>query len=1081
MKVDMDGHEETCRRSEVMRLWWPALVLVILGILSMGGMAVYQIRRGNELGDLTKLDNSLGIFNDRIIYIHGRLLEDSLKMVQVDSGQIIARIDSALSLEKKLAERLFVGHPGLDLPAVFASSARTDGLHDLLQHMRDDYLRLTSISPNDTTYGAVAKSVHERADEVLMAVTSLRHRLLDHTEADLHKYHDMHTFITLLWVLAMVVALLGLIYSAHRSLALTSALLSSERNFRLLFEDAPLAYQSLDGEGRILRVNRAWLDLTGYEMQEVIGKKFTSFLSPESAESFMSEFETFKQNGELHGRVVTLVKADQTPVEVSTDGRIASDSEGEFARTHCILHDVTERIRSENAVRTERQRLFDVLEMLPGFVYLQKADYTITFANREFRRLFGDPKGHVCYSLLRGRDHPCDDCSTVDAMQTGASTVNKWDSNGRTYRVSGFPFVESDGSRLILKLGVDITDLADKERLIQEHKEKYEQLYNNALAGLFRTRVDDGMVIDCNDRFAEMFGFSNSKEMIGRSVCDYYAEPETRRKLVTMLHEKKHVHDFEAQLLPPHGKTVWVLNSVRLSPDGRFIDGVMADITDRKRTQAALRATEERMKLLAAGVEQSAGTVCITDPHGTIQYVNPAFEKLTGYSALEVYGKPASVLRSGKHSREFYKDLWTAITAGRNWSGNIQNKKKNGELYWERRVITPVVDRDGKVTNYVAIGEDITSETVAQQKLMEADKMAAVGMLAAGVAHEFKNYLGGIIGNASFALDELEESDNMTLAKETLQGIIEMGERANEVAMSLLTYSKARPLEYSCQDLRTVIRNTVALVDKELRKRSIELVTYLEDAPEVEVSAGKIQQLLMNLIINAEQAIPSQGVITIALFNDQSRIRLAVGDSGAGIAEENIFRIFDPFFSTKGVWGKDGIVGTGIGLSICRNIAREHQGDLTVESVVGAGTTFTLTLPVSHDQAPAEVVTELGERPRRMLVFSITNDILSHYFKDACAHDIGMLTVNSFDQVTENVRSTTDIVICDARFTGMMELTALAEALRHRGVPYLVVNAGGRDYRLAEMYQHSLVTFSDLPEFDKLEKYVFASEEPARC
>ena len=1066
-------------RPLLFRQWLPAIILIVLGTASMGAMAIYQTRRADELSTLRELDVHLMNLNLRISEIHRRLAEDSLKGPQTDPRLVISLIDSASQYEQLASQQPILAEPELE-PALRATlTQKLADVFKALRHVRSEYVEFSEISTSGHERDSLADRLHSASDDILSLSTSLRHDVLDHTESDLDRYHRLHAQIAALWLMAIAVALIGLVFMSRRSAALTGALMSSEKNFRLLYEDAPLAYQSLDSEARIHKVNQAWLDLTGYSEQEVIGKPFVSFLTQASSDVFDENFSKFLSRAEVHGSSFSLLKADGSTVVLSADGRISREPDGGSTRTHCILHDITERVKSDNAIRAERQRLLDVLEMLPGFVYLQNSDYSISFANAEFRRLFGDPGGRPCYAALRDRESPCENCTSDSDLESGSVSLNKFQRDGRSYRVSGFPFTDSDGSRLILKLGVDVTDLMEKELQLKEHKERYENLYNNALAGLFRTEVDDGKVLECNDRFAELFGFSDTRELIGRSVTEFYADQNDRDRLVLELKKHGYIHDFETRLFTLSGRTVWVLNSVRLSPDGRYIDGVMTDITDRKRTQAALQATEERMKLLAASVEQSAETVCITDSRGSIQYVNPAFEKITGYSAAEVYGKSTAMLRSGKHTNEFYRNLWDTINSGVTWSGNMQNKRKNGEIYFERRVITPVVDRDGTVTNFVAIGEDITSETVAQQKLMEADKMAAVGMLAAGVAHEFKNYLGGIIGNASFALDELEDSDDLAIAKETLNGIIEMGERANEVAMSLLSYSRARLHEYSRQDLRTVINNTVALVEKELRKRSIELVTYLEDTPDVEISAGKIQQLLMNLIINAEQAISSRGVITVALFNDKSRVRLAVGDSGPGIPEENLSRIFDPFFSTKGVWGKDGVVGTGIGLSICRNIAREHNGDLGVESVVGAGTTFTLTLPVNDRQLPMEAAEPTVSRRRRMLVFSMSNDILSHYFKEACAVGVDMLTVNSFDKITENIRSTTDVVLCDAHFTGMMELMALADVLLHRGVPYIVVNSGGRDYQLSDLYEHALVIFQDLPEFDKLKKYLCYSEEPA--
>lgn len=362
---------------------------------------------------------------------------------------------------------------------------------------------------------------------------------------------------------------------------------------------------------------------------------------------------------------------------------------------------------------------------------------------------------------------------------------------------------------------------------------------------------------------------------------------------------------------------------------------------------------EEKLHRLSSALEQSPVLVVITDTAGIIQYTNPKFSETTGYTAEEAIGQTRRLLRSGEHNQEFYEKLWSTIRSGKVWVGRIKNRRKNGELYWERELIAPIHDRSGRIVSYVSMGEDISEELMAQQKLMESDKMAAIGTLAAGVTHEFKNFLGGIVANASFALDHLDE-DGIELARETLNDIIDIGESASEVTTSLLTYSRSQSTISTSVDIEDLITRTLKLANKELSGLSIDVATHFDNVPQVRVSVGRIQQLFLNLILNAKHAIGSHGVITIAVSNTKEHIQVKVGDTGKGIPTSHMQRIFDPFFSTKGVWGTDEVAGTGLGLSICRSIARDHDGDLTVESVVGKGTTFTLSLPIAGVQEAAE-------------------------------------------------------------------------------------------------------------------------------
>jgi len=514
--------------------------------------------------------------------------------------------------------------------------------------------------------------------------------------------------------------------------------------------------------------------------------------------------------------------------------------------------------------------------------------------------------------------------------------------------------------------------------------------------------------------------------------------------------------------------------NIEVSIKGRILDWSFQAVPNQNiihcyafdKTKSINQAQE--LKKLSMAVSQSSNFVCITDTEGSIEYVNPAFTKIIGYSMVEVIGKPTSILKSGKHDKQFYRQLWETIGNGKTWSGVIHNRKKNSELFWAKETITPIFDEKHKIINYLSIGADITNELLTQQKLIESDKLAAIGTLAAGVAHEFKNYLGGIIGNASFAVDELDDEKGIEVARETLTEIIEMGEKANDVAMSLLSYSRSNPEDKKMENMQEIINKSTHLVAKEMKSNDIEIVTHFDKVPPVEVSASKIQQLLLNLLINAQHAIKSNGVITLALLNKEDRLELKVADTGSGISEDIINKIFDPFFSTKGVWGKDEVVGTGMGLSICRNIAREHDGDLTVESALGIGTTFTLVLPLQNEDKQ-HLKTKLHQRPEiKGLIFSLDKSILTKYYKKACEFNIRIMIVDDIIRVPKKLDAIADFVICDSKFPGKVELLKLVERCKLFNIPFVAINCGMMEYQLEEFYNFSLANFKALPDFEKI-------------
>jgi two-component system NtrC family sensor kinase len=722
-----------------------------------------------------------------------------------------------------------------------------------------------------------------------------------------------------------------------------------------------------------------------------------------------------------------------------------------------VVRDITERKQAEEALHEQyekREELERILNRTPAVVFLWCAaeGWPVEFVSDNVDQFGYKPQdfypGGIPYADII---HP-DDLERVVSEVTQHSSQEIYDSFTQEYRivtktgeicwVDDRTWIRRDEDGIITHYQGIIVDITERKRA-EEKLRLFSQAVDSSIDGIAVGNLE-GRITHVNDAFTRMFGYSR-EELIGKEIASLYAEDQIPKleEAVKATIEGGWAGELVAKKKDGKLFPMAVTASRVVDNEGKVIAQMAShqDITDRKRA-------EQELRKLSVAVTQSANMIVITDTEGIIEYVNPQFSQLTGYSLAEAVGKPISILKSGKQGSEFYKELWQTITSGKNWTGRLQNRRKSGDIYWERKTITPIFDKGNHIINFLSVGEDITTEIIAQQKLVEADKMSAVGMLAAGVAHEFKNYLAGIIGNASFALTELEEEGGLQLAGETLSKIVEYGEKANDVAMSLLSYSRARPEEVNQEDIKKIIRNTVGLVEKDMKSLSIEVVTYFEEVPEVEVSTSKIQQLLLNLLINAQHAIKSKGVITIALLAENDHVMIKVGDTGVGIPPENLSKIFDPFFSTKGVWGKDELVGTGMGLAICRNIARDHGGDLTVESIVGAGTTFTLTLPVSRNDETVLAQLLRKEQELKVLIFTLDKSIVSHYFKQAC--------------------EIADLVICDAKFTGKIELYKMVETCRRLEVPYVMINCGTIEYQLADLFESSSASFKQLPDFSRL-------------
>jgi len=378
---------------------------------------------------------------------------------------------------------------------------------------------------------------------------------------------------------------------------------------------------------------------------------------------------------------------------------------------------------------------------------------------------------------------------------------------------------------------------------------------------------------------------------------------------------------------------------------------------------ARARLDQER-QLLSTAIEQSAESIIITDPQGIILYVNPAFERVTGYARAEALGQRPNILKSGRQNEGFYQKLWATISAGQVWQGRFVNRKKEGALYTEEAIITPIIDPYGQIVNYVALKRDITQELQREEQYRQAQKMEAIGRLAGGVAHDFNNLLTVITGYTDLLLSHY--TGDAALSAD-LKQIARAGERAARLTRQLLAFSRKQVLQPTILDLNEIITDLDKMLQR-LIDENISLVPMLaQNLGRIKADPGQIEQIIMNLVVNARDAMPNGGKLTIETANvylneDYANrhvdvksgwyVMLAVTDTGIGMDAATQSKIFEPFFTTKNDQG------TGLGLATVYGIVSQSSGHIWVYSELGQGTTFKIYLP--QLEQPAEPV----NRPR---------------------------------------------------------------------------------------------------------------------
>ncbi len=555
---------------------------------------------------------------------------------------------------------------------------------------------------------------------------------------------------------------------------------------------------------------------------------------------------------------------------------------------------------------------------------------------------------------------------------------------------SGSPFIveaharrakNSTGKVIVHVVMREITNRKKAEQILYQEKTRAQNYLN--IAGVILLTLDQtGKVIMINKKGCEILGYPQ-QEILGKNWFSEFAPFETSTKMQDFFNK---IIAGKEPLPSTHESTVVTKAGTRrtiswkntLLYDGKEISGTLSsgeDITDRQ-------AIEAQLHLQSAALEAAANVIVITDKDGKIVWANQAFSEISGYSREEAVGKNPKILKSGFHNEHFYADLWNTILTGNIWHGEIVNRRKDDRLYTEEMTITPVRNRDGQIDHFIAIKRDITERKRLQQnleqanieleanthklertlqemdnknkqlqetqnQLIQSEKLAAVGVLSSGIAHEIKNPLAII----SLSIEEFEAiSDKLDDQSKTfIQMIKRAAERANNVIIELLRFARASDLKVDSVNLFNLVEGTFILVRNSSKLKGVDLKHEYEDK-QITLQGDRIllEQVFFNLLVNAIDATERGANVTVKTYrsakfdnsNSTPQVIIEVTDTGNGIAPEILPRIFEPFFTTK-EQGK----GTGLGLSTVYTLLKRHNGTIDVESTLGVGTKFTITLP----------------------------------------------------------------------------------------------------------------------------------------
>jgi two-component system, cell cycle sensor histidine kinase and response regulator CckA len=751
------------------------------------------------------------------------------------------------------------------------------------------------------------------------------------------------------------------------------ALRNSQERLHQIFEASPAGIFLVDPDGFITFANRSMGELFSQPATDLIGTPYIDLVHPSQRsigyEKMRKLMAAKSDNVSLERRYIA---RDGREFIGHLSGRRLLRADGSLDGLVGIITDITDRKHAEEALVASEQRYRGVFDNAAIGIDIVDAEGRIQQVNRALARMLGYEELELLNMSVFDFTYG-DDVQTsrirlqgMHERKTGSYRFEKRyvKKNGDVFwaDVSVSPVRGTDGEH-VATVGViaDITDRHKAEEDLRESERKYRDLFEGAPVGIFQSTTD-GRVLDVNPAYARMFGYASPGEVMTRIddvARDIYVEPERRKMLIDKALETRAFVKAENLYRKKDGSTFWGHLYFRVVRDRRgqvkHLEGFVEDINDRKIAELALEASEEKYRRL---FDSSPLGLLSVDTEGSIVEVNQALLDILG-SESKAATKAVNVLEFPQLLESGISDMFRfCITKGEPVQKEVLYLSSWGKQTFARILLTPLIDEEETVKGCQAIVEDISQQKRIEDQLRHAQKMEAIGTLAGGIAHDFNNLLQIILGNAELLDMELAERN---LSFSELDAMREAGRRGSELVKQILMFSRRADTTFASVNLNDEVRNAQRLLSRTI-PRMVEIVLKLEQGLKpIRVDCTQIEQLLINLAVNAKDAMPNGGTLTIETGNvflerphmhgyddlDPGQyVLLRVADTGRGMAPEVQQHIFEPFFTTKGLAD-----GTGLGLATAFGIVKMHGGHITCSSQVGQGTTFDMYFPAAQADA----------------------------------------------------------------------------------------------------------------------------------
>ena len=827
--------------------------------------------------------------------------------------------------------------------------------------------------------------------------------------------------------------------------ALKEKIAESEKGYRNLVESSPDAI-AVHSNGKIVYINEAGAKLIGAaDTEAVIGKPILELVHPDYHESVLKRTREVIQNNE-HSPLVeekfikldgTLIDVDVIAIPITYNSKLS---------VQVVVRDISERMKIEEKLRESEERYKSLFNNSKAVMLLiDPENAQILDANAAACNFYGWSYEEITKMKI-SKLYLIPEQDVLEEIKKALFYKSKFFiyqhrlSNGDVRDVEVYSTsLQIKGRTILSSIIHDITQRRISEEALKENELKYRLIFDNNPQPMWVYDADSLRFLTVNNAAINKYGYSR-EEFLQMTVKDI-RPPEDISGFIKNIAETK--NDLKRSTTGRHilkDRTIIYVeihsHSINYeNTNARLV--LVYDVTDR------LKAESELLKISRA-VEQSPNSVVITNQEGDIEYVNQKFIQITGYTKEEVIGKNPRIWKSGRHDKLYYEDLWNTLLSGKNWSGEIQNKKKNGELFWQSILISPLVNNDGDITHFVAVKEDITEKMNMISELIEAKEIAESAnklkdAFIANISHEIRTPLNGLLGMSGLIRDTFH-GNIKNEDEELFIGIDFSSKRIIRTVDMILNYSQLQVGKYPVirknMDLVLVSENLIKEYTKAAEYKSLKLI-FQNDCGKVNIFADEysISLAISNLIDNAIK-FTNTGFVRVILYKGKNDdIIIDVIDTGIGISEDYLNKIFEPYLQEQMGYGRE-YEGVGLGLSFVKKVLNLNDIDISIKSKKGEGTTFTMNFGKEIQQDEMGNITFNVALPSReqkeWVVLIVEDDILNQVtIKKFIARKYNTLVTDSSDVTLEILKNKkVDLILMDISIKGKMNGLELTKELK---------------------------------------------------